>query len=291
MENVIHDLETFYNYNMRVKKMMTYSPRLDMGEEETIEYVDKLFKNIVYMKDIFIGMIQLCGESNQAFDYVIKLFAKYQNLLLKCHYNLKKLQVFYNECISSMNTSLIESINREIMGYYLFNDYIHLLFKCKTINEMLHLFHAYVVNTESFYDNTPVVEAKKINNQEVYLRGDDSELASNLFKAIDFDLGSDKIDIISFSNNKILLMARDLGHALTMEINIGKDIAEVNYYIPKVCNYLMVNKLRGINKVKVDDDGNLLTPYAKGAYDVEKNELITSLIELLKGVQEMMICI
>ena len=202
MENVIHDLETFYNYNMRVKKMMTYSPRLDMGEEETIEYVDKLFKNIVYMKDIFIGMIQLCGESNQAFDYVIKLFAKYQNLLLKCHYNPKKLQVFYNECISSMNTSLIESINREIMGYYLFNDYIHLLFKCKTINEMLHLFHAYVVNTESFYDNTPVVEAKKINNQEVYLRGDDSELASNLFKAIDFDLGSDKIDIISFSNNK-----------------------------------------------------------------------------------------
>ena len=81
-------------------------------------------------------------------------------------------------------------------------------------------------------------------------------------------------------------MARDLGHALTVEIEYDENMAHVSYFIPKVCNILMVNKLKGITPVKVDENGNLKTPYAKGSFEVETKDLLPTIIELLQNVPQ-----
>ena len=41
-------------------------------------------------------------------------------------------------------------------------------------------------------------------------------------------------------------MARDLGHALTIEIEIENTKAHVSYFILKVCNIDMINNLKRI---------------------------------------------
>ena len=59
-------------------------------------------------------------------------------------------------------------------------------------------------------------------------------------------------DMVAVDNNKLIMMIRDLGHALTIEITINSDIARVEYFIPKICNANKVNKLPGVEKVSED---------------------------------------
>lgn len=63
------------------------------------------------------------------------------------------------------------------------------------------------------------------------------------------------------------MMLRDFGHATTLDINIENDEAWIEYFIPKVCNYLMVNELPGVRKV--DKSSN----WAKGTLRVKVSEL------------------
>lgn len=73
-------------------------------------------------------------------------------------------------------------------------------------------------------------------------------------------------------------MVRDLGHALTIEIMKQKEKYEVSYFIPKICNIIMVNKPKGVRKVDYDSQ------YTRGAFDTIKAELASEIVKIIDGV-------
>ena len=84
--------------------------------------------------------------------------------------------------------------------------------------------------------------------------------------------------MVVINDSKLLIMIRDVGHALTFEITIKKDICEVDYFIPKICNAHMVNLLPGINKVKDNSFG------AIGKFNVSVSELPNTLYNFIRKV-------
>ena len=70
-----------------------------------------------------------------------------------------------------------------------------------------------------------------------------------------------------------LMMVRDRGHALTIEITINNQMARLEYFILKLCNLDMINNLPGINKV------NENSVWATGTFEIPiidlPNELFT----------------
>ena len=88
--------------------------------------------------------------------------------------------------------------NTQIKGYYLFSNYHSCFLDCITINELLHVLHTYIVNTESFYERMPVI-AKKEDEAvgTITLYGRPSILAETIFNSLDFNINSSIIDILS----------------------------------------------------------------------------------------------
>lgn len=284
MEEKLQSLEQFFQDDAKIKQLMTFYPNV-YDRDTAIAYEDKMIKNLQEIKYLFTRMLKKIG-SDREIDYLNKLFARYESSLLNCKYDPKKLAQFYEACISNMDPALIDEMNCNIFGYYIFSNYQGTFFKCKTINELLHLLHTYMINSESFYQTMPIINQKEDEYEnKVTLYGRNNFLAQTLFDSMD-QIDSSIIDILSLKNNHILIMAKDLGHALTVEIEYDENMTHVSYFIPKVCYILMVNKLKGITPVKVDENGNLKTPYAKGSFEVETKDLLPTIIELLQNVPQ-----
>ena len=73
-------------------------------------------------------------------------------------------------------------------------------------------------------------------------------------------------------------MVRDRGHALSIEITLNNDKARIEYFIPKLWNIDMINKLPGVNKVDNNSVG------ATGVIEVDKNELPQVLFNFISKV-------
>ena len=285
MEEKLQDLEKFFNYDLQIKQMISIYPEV-YSKEDAIEYVDKTYKNLQDIKYMMTKMLKTMGR-NELIEYLNKLFIYYEKVLLNCNYDPQKLKEFYQTCISSMDPNLIKEINQEIRGYSMFSDIHNFFLKSKTINELLYVLHRYIVNTETFYQEMPIIDQKEDKNVgTITLYGRKNDLAYAIFNQISFDLNSSYIDILSLSNNRILIMARDLGHALTIEIERENGKAHVSFFIPKVCNIDMVNNLKGIRPIKVKENTDLTTLYAKGSFEVEEKELIPDLLELMANIPQ-----
>ena len=80
-------------------------------------------------------------------------------------------------------------------------------------------------------------------------------------------------------DDKIIMMVRDLGHALTVEIDIlDNDMAHIQYFVPKLCNREKIEKLRGINLSGITNNG------ATGQFEVNRSELSYDLNNFLNSV-------
>lgn len=80
--------------------------------------------------------------------------------------------------------------------------------------------------------------------------------------------------------DRTLMMIRDRGHALTIDIDsLEKDNVVVNYFVPKICNKEMVKALPGINPSSITKNG------AVGTFDLKKVILKKYLILLVKFLQ------
>lgn len=114
--------------------------------------------------------------------------------------------------------------------------------------------------------------------------GEDGAFAKEIFDKFptnNFLCG--ETDIVSLENtcNKIIMMIRDRGHALMIEMEIGDKDVKVDYHIPKLCNIEMINNLPGIRKVKED---SVMFSGATGMFVVPKDKLAISVIDLISKV-------
>lgn len=136
-----------------------------------------------------------------------------------------------------------------------------------SINELLHAFHSYIINDENILQSAKLLGS----HGDTKLYGMDTKVARGLLNSFEIEFNNSTKIILSLNENHLIVMLRDYGHATTLDINIAGSIAYIDYYIPKVCNYLLVNELPGVTKVNKD------SKWAKGKIELSVDNLGSNL--------------
>lgn len=254
----LEEFERFFTLDSRIKEtMLEMAPKEADGydEESRIKYADKLYEDMREIISDFEKMGNAVPDS-----YHEKLTVIMQKLV-EAGFNMDKMSAFYRANISDMSPDFAKKVDTEVSGYsierYDGRD-------AKTVNEMLHFVHTDKINNELSLQDLPVIE-KTINGYDsVNLYGYENESAKQIFdllkKQQDLEYAQQKsglgITHIVALKDKIIMMVRDSGHALTIEIEKDEnpDKFFVKYHVPKICNAEKVNQLPGINKVPADAD-------------------------------------
>lgn len=273
MDNNLEKINIFFLNNMKIKNIMynmAFKDEYAYSKDSIIEYEDSIFKNLSMLERLLYEIIVLFNHSEKDLDNLEQRFKKYRQDFIKVQGNVEELKEVYKNNISNMDPEFIKSVNESCIGYYLYRG--SNIKTATSVNEYLHYWHAMIVNNEQTYQRMPELLSKGNENNSVHLYGNSDQIAEKIY--INMPSVSSRVDILSLKD-RILIMMRDLGHALMIEITYKGDNAIVNYFIPKICNYDMVLKLKGISNVKKDNK------FAKGTFEISKEELITTLNDLI----------
>lgn len=275
-------LQHFFSVDVRIKKeIYNMAPVMFdkyIDDVSVNKYVDKLNDSLIYIfSELKCIVMDVFGNEFGVFDRVCYLEDVTMNSFYSCGFDIDKLKLFYHKFISNMEEDFVNSVKGECMGHLLYRNLP--VEKISSINELLHLIHAYVVNNESILEAVPLINEKYNNNEEkVSLRGVRNSIFENLFMLFPKDLDCGITDMVIINDKKFIMMIRDLGHALSMEITLNGNVARVQYFIPKLCNIEMINNLPGINKVNENSVG------ATGVIEVAIESLPSTLFSFISKV-------
>ena len=265
-QETFEDLKNFFKSDMKIKeKLLKLAPSEldDYSKETRIEYTDKLYKNLKEFEIEFLDIANKFGNNpvgnNQGVIECIKsYFAKVKEKFLISNYDEPGvIQKLYKEQFADMNPKLIEDVKKEFVSDYMHGwDLKKIIRETETVNELLHTYHSYIENNNELMDTLPVLATKQnIYKWPITLYGEENEISDKLFKDFPIDLDCGYTNIVSMKD-KILMMVRDKGHALTIDIDTtNKDDILVKYFVPKLCNRDMVEALPGINSKSITENG------------------------------------
>lgn len=272
-------IENFFKIDLIIKNLInnTFPNNADRNNpSEIISYVQKLNDTIDRIELLFLRIVRSFEFGSNIEEYIENTFKKYQQQVLECGYNYYRLEQTFIKMFTSMSPELVKKVNEEIIGYSCFIDLEDILSQSTSINEILHVFHTYVVNNENILQSSMM----QLEKGRTRLYGEKTPIATSIFDGLDNFMADSEKTILSISDNHIIIMLRDFGHATTLDINIDKENTWIDYFIPKVCNYLMVNSLPGIRKI---EEGTYF-PTAKGMIVVKTADLAHYINDFIKKI-------
>ena len=238
-----------------------------------IKYSEKLFKALNDIEYYMTVMLELFNFSDVDKEYLKKYIKALKDELIKIGYNFNDLKQFYKVCFSNMSEELINKVGTNCIGYYFGGVTLK---EGKSVNELLHIIHQTIVNDECNYKNLPILSQKQnFEKYNITLYGVDNNVAKSIYEIFPYELSCGDAEIMALSNDRIIIMIRDLGHALTIEIEKENDKYYVRYFIPKICNVAMVNKLKGVNEVNDE------SKYTVGVFESSVEDLSSELINFI----------
>ena len=254
-EKNLKDLENFFDIDMKIKQaIIDLAPNEDYryNSDYLIEYSDKInsyFNEIEY----YINKLTQSFDLNIYQEGIKEKMKQIQERIQSSGSKFNNLKQIYTSCFTNMNNSIIENAKQNIYGYSINNDISGLINESKSINELLHVLHTYITNNDEILTSLPLV--KRNGQENVSLYGEKNNIAEDIFNTLkNVDEGfSSSVDIVSLKD-RILMMARDRGHALSISIDMNEGASLVTYLVPKICNVDKVNKLRGVHKVRQNAD-------------------------------------
>ena len=254
MEQNLENMENFLKIDLEIKeKIAELSPdNIDFEDNESkIEYSDKIFKGIKDLQYSFSNLMRSFDLPSELVEEVQNKLKNIEEHITYAGTNSHILKELYSSCFSDMSKTFVDKVNKNFYGYLLEKNVGEVISNSNTVNELLHGVHSYVMNNEEILQSLNVIEKKNNNNEysNITLYGRDETLAREIYDNLNNIENTSNIDILSLKN-KIFMMVRDKGHALTLEIDSLDENLLVKYFIPKICNVQMVNKLKGITKVK-----------------------------------------
>lgn len=272
----IEKYEKFFECNLKIKKILhecIFDEKYSYNKETVLQFSELLedkIEEIEYYLDSITNLFY--GGIDNDLKNLINIC---KQKLIDCGSDHIKIKNFIEKYITDMREELVDEVGTNCFGY---GGMGVSLGKAQTLNEALHIIHTTIVNNENKYEGIPKLK-EKINeaNYEISLYGRDNLIAENIFENIPLNLDLGITDILSL-NNKILVMARDRGHALSIEITIEDEKSFIEYYIPKICNIEMVNNLKGVNKVDKQ------SRYTVGRYETNTNELSLEIVDFISKV-------
>ncbi len=276
------ELQHFFESDNRIKKEMYSIAPVDnsyLDEESIIKYTDNLNDSLIYIfSELKCIVKDLFGIDSFFLKKICAMEEVTRNKFYACGSDMTKLKTFYTKYISNMDPDFVNSVKSECVGYYVFRD-TSIIEKAFSINELLHFIHSYVLNNDQMLQSIPSIKEKNsINNEPISLRGVPSQVFEQLYNNIPADLDIGITDMVVVNQNKLIMMVRDRGHALSIEVTLKNDIARFEYFIPKIINRDMVNSLPGINLVNENSVG------ATGVFEVPQAEMSSALYDFISKV-------
>lgn len=277
-------IRAFFAFDARIKKqLLDLAPKEEYSynEESLIKYYDLLYDGI---KDIEVEVTSILKDLNleYALDKADTIFNVLKENITIGNISINRLEHLYKICFSNMRSETVDYIKANSVGYSNMS-LVNLLDKCTSLNEILHAIHSYILNNENLLESVPKVASKMTKyDYPITLYGTKTQMSEIIFNMFPTDSNVGYTDIVSFDkSNKILMLIRDLGHALSIEIDVNRSDITVRYHIPKLCNIHMINKLKGINKIREDAD---IFSGANGMFVTTKEEFVNDLFNFINMV-------
>ncbi len=278
----IQNFIDFFQYDLKIKNMITKAtPKFTDGFSKNyiMKYSDKLFETINDCRYYFNKITSQFTFLELYKETMTNLFKEMEDELSDCGYDFRKLKIFYEKRFSQMRESFVTEVGTHCIGYLIFfNPPIQ---NAISLNELLHVVHQSIINNDDYYRALPVIKEKTTSlNNEITLRGVNSSLADEIFKTLpdQVDIGS-YIEILSMNEENALMMVRDRGHALSIEIKKEENnFYYIHYFLPKICNVDMVNNLPGVSKV------NDQSKFTSGTFRTTKENLSKDLVTFILNV-------
>lgn len=287
-ENKMKNLEAmkeFFLRDMKIKEtLMSLAPTEadDYDELSRMEYVDKLEKGLDSLEYDTLASIKKFGFGEELNNTIREYFANKKKSMAVGKYEAGICQKIYNSEFASMSENFIEEVKEGFVGYAFFSNPSKLpgfVKKAKTVNELLHSIHSSIVNNDEILESMPQMGTKRNTIEEpITLYGEENEVAEKIFKEFPLEMDCGITDIVSLKN-KVLMMIRDRGHALTIDMDTTnpKEV-EVKYFVPKLCNEEMIRKLPGINESSITKSG------ASGFFVSDKDKITKDLFDFIEKV-------
>ncbi len=287
-ENKMKNLEAmkeFFERDMKIKEtLMSLAPTEadDYDELSRMEYVDKLEKGLDSLEYDTLASIKKFGFGEELNNTIREYFANKKKSMAVGKYEAGICQKIYNSEFASMSENFIEEVKEGFVGYAFFSNPSKLpgfVKKAKTVNELLHSIHSSIVNNDEILESMPQIGTKRNTIEEpITLYGEENEVAEKIFKEFPLEMDCGITDIVSLKN-KVLMMIRDRGHALTIDMDTTnpKEV-EVKYFVPKLCNEDMIRKLPGINESSITKSG------ASGFFVSDKDKITKDLFDFIEKV-------
>lgn len=285
----LKELKKFFDSNLKIKELLSSSAIDRKGysdEYYATEGADKLIESFESIEVYFNRMLK-CFDLAFFGEKITEKFNNMKQDLLKNSYNYESLKKSYNSIFADMRPEFVKEVNGNIKGHFVWRRQrtSEIIDKSGSINELLHCMHSYVLNNEEIISCAPII-AQKTNDkgEPITIYGDKNSVSSgakvakDIFENFPQDLNCGITDIIAV-DNKVLMMIRDKGHALSFDISVEDEKTMVNYFIPKVCNEGMVRKLKGISFVADHMQGG-----AKGGYEVATEKVSEDLYKFIDKV-------
>ena len=283
MDDKLVKLQHFFSVDTRIKKeMYNMCPPTNQGyvdRDSLVSYTNDVNDSLIYifseLKSIAVDLFPKEPEFLDKVKYLEKYIKK---SFYKCGTDINKLRLFYRNLVSNMKPEFIDTVKDECVGYSRL-EVDGSLAMAESINEILHLFHSYVLNNNMILSSVPVLAAK-INDfgYPLNLRGLNASFFTQMFANFPNSIDVGYTDIVVLNERKAIMMVRDRGHALTIEVSLRNNICRMEYFIPKICNLEMVNNLPGINKINNDRIG------ATGVIEVPVEEFYDTLYDFISRV-------
>ena len=252
----------------------------NFDEASKINYTDKLYQSLKYLEFDFKSSFEGFGLSEAVNESLTDFFKKTREQLAIGNYKNTDCHEIFQKNFSNMSKDFIENVKKTFVGYTSFNlgDLNNSIKDAKTVNELLHSCHSYVMNNKELLSSiTKISEKQNKFNYPIMLYGENTKQAEELFKKFPMDLDVGWTDIISLED-QIFMMIRDRGHALTIDIDTSKDDYFVKYFVPKLCNEDMIKALPGINKDNISSNG------ASGSFICNNKEFTDKLFSFIEKV-------
>ena len=280
-EEKLIKLEHFFEVDVRIKKLMydVAPSNIKYFDEYTMRgYRYELRDMLTYIfSELKCIAIDIFGKDSNVFLRIKYLENVIRNNFNICGFDINKFRSFYMNYISNMGIDFINSVKSECIGYS--SGGTRSIEKAVSINEILHFIHSYIVNNDKIIRAIPLLDQKNNKyNYPITLRGIKVPEFEQLFKQFPIDLDVAWTDMVTITENKLIMMVRDRGHALSIEITLNNNRARIEYFIPKLCNIEMINMLPGVNRVSKESIG------ATGIIDVPINDLSSSLFDFISKV-------
>lgn len=277
-------MEAFFDLDLEIKKLLNANiPEEDYNANENtrFNYASKLEKIMNTIELSFDKIVKWFKLDSSLIDYFDKYFKALKEKLVATNYDYDKLIKFYQTYFSNLNPNFVADVKSKLFGYYSManKNFLILIQEATSINEILHAIHFYITNNYEIYQSMPVtLKEKTVLDYPITLYGNNDVIEKNILHALKDYEKIGYTDILALKD-RILLLIRNCGHALQIEITKENDLYFVNYYFPKICNIDMCNELEGLDK-RINKD----SLYVSGKFSCNEDELISKLTSFIEKV-------